>query len=258
MTSIAASMPTPPPAAFNLLQPQRQHRLERSIDIYENERLWIGRGFSQAGLLPTDRVGPFSTRDGSLSWKTLDEAIESLLLRRQGDGNVDEGGSDNIDRKNDNLGKDTSKTMTPHRRHRGRGWSFHDAEDFNNAPTNIINSDNSDQKSSMTDNGNDGAIGSFSNVDSGASIQATTTGKEGDDYHGFTPYTNTSNSSGGAKDDGEYPTDEDGWQYFPDFSPRSLSTSCPNHKRCVVNGIRYYSIFITPFPLHCNISFNVF
>ena len=197
------------------------HRFERKIDIYENERLWIGRGFSQAGLLPTDRVGPFSTRDGSLSWKTLDEAIESLLLRRQGGGNVGEGGSDNIDDKNDNLGKDTSETM--HRRHRGRGWSFHDAEDFNSHTLTI--NDESDElyhksakhncKEQTSNADEDYYIGFDGSKSSTKRIIFTKDFL----YHGFVL--------------SSLPTDLDGWQYFPDFSPRSLSSCFPNRKRCV-------------------------
>jgi hypothetical protein len=115
-----------------LQQQQRQHhhhhyhRFERTIEIYENERMWIGRGFSQAGLLPTDRVGPYSTRDGSLSWMTLDEAMEALLLLRcQG-----EGGSSNNNNNNDFSNDDSGQIQQQRRQHRGRGWSFHDAEDF--------------------------------------------------------------------------------------------------------------------------------
>ena len=43
------------------------------VELYENERRWVGGGFSKKGLLPTER-DPFSTRDGSLSYKTLEEA----------------------------------------------------------------------------------------------------------------------------------------------------------------------------------------
>ena len=53
-------------------------RFERPIEIYENERMWIGRGFSKMGLLPTER-GPYSTKDGSLSWKTMPAASIALL-----------------------------------------------------------------------------------------------------------------------------------------------------------------------------------
>lgn len=52
--------------------------LTRFVTIYQNERLWIGRGFSSKGLFPTER-GPFSTEDGSCSWKTLREASLALL-----------------------------------------------------------------------------------------------------------------------------------------------------------------------------------
>ena len=64
--------------------------LERPLDVYENERFWVGRGFSRKGLLPTERKA-YSTADGSLSWRTLREAALSLLRcdggrsrRRQG------------------------------------------------------------------------------------------------------------------------------------------------------------------------------
>jgi hypothetical protein len=227
----------------------QSHRFERSIDIYENERLWIGRGFSQAGLLPTDRVGPFSTRDGSLSWKTLDEAIESLLLRRQGGGNVGEGGSDNIDDKNDNLGKDTPETM--HRRHRGRGWSFHDAEE-SNSHTHTIN-DESDEpyhksakhncKEQTFNADEDYYIGFDGSKSSTRRIIFTKDFL----YHGFVPCIVDSEAGDvtvhGIIPDGVYniesssPTDLDGWQYFPDFSPRALSSRCPNRKRCVQKTI---------------------
>jgi hypothetical protein len=56
------------------------------VELYENERRWIGRGFSKKGLLPTER-GPYSTADGSLSFTTLDELAygqqaQPLLLGR--------------------------------------------------------------------------------------------------------------------------------------------------------------------------------
>ena len=44
--------------------------LEEKVEIHENERSWIGGGFSKSGLLPNDR-GRYSTPDGTLSWKTL-------------------------------------------------------------------------------------------------------------------------------------------------------------------------------------------
>lgn len=48
------------------------------VEIHENERAWIGGGFSKKGLLPND-CGRFSTIDGSLSWKTKEEAADCLL-----------------------------------------------------------------------------------------------------------------------------------------------------------------------------------
>ena len=50
--------------------------LERPIEIYENQRFWVGRGWR--GLLPTERKA-YSTEDGSLSWRTVREAALSLL-----------------------------------------------------------------------------------------------------------------------------------------------------------------------------------
>ena len=58
--------------------PPSSLQLTRTIIIYENERLWIGRGFSKSGLFPTER-GPYSTDDGSMSWKTLREGCLALL-----------------------------------------------------------------------------------------------------------------------------------------------------------------------------------
>ncbi len=54
--------------------------LSAFMEVYENERRWVGGGFSKKGLFLTER-GPFSTNDGSLSWKTLDEAGEALLQK---------------------------------------------------------------------------------------------------------------------------------------------------------------------------------
>ncbi len=54
--------------------------LSAYMEVYENERRWVGGGFSKKGLFPTER-GPFSTNDGSLSWKSLEEASEALLQK---------------------------------------------------------------------------------------------------------------------------------------------------------------------------------
>ena len=59
------------------------------------------------GLLPTER-GPYSTKDGSLSWKTMKEASLSLL-RGEVDGANGKGG-----------GGRTSIVR--------RGWSYHEEE----------------------------------------------------------------------------------------------------------------------------------
>jgi hypothetical protein len=59
------------------------------VELYENERRWVGGGFSKKGLFPTERH-PFSTEDGSLSYRTLEQAGEALL----GKGWVWQAGSD--------------------------------------------------------------------------------------------------------------------------------------------------------------------
>lgn len=61
-----------------MMNPAPPPPISAYMEVYENERRWVGGGFSKKGLFPTER-GPFSTNDGSLSWKTLDEAGESLL-----------------------------------------------------------------------------------------------------------------------------------------------------------------------------------
>lgn len=53
-------------------------KLTRTVTIHENQRCWIGRGFSSGGLLPNDR-GPYAFADGSQSWKTRVEAEDELL-----------------------------------------------------------------------------------------------------------------------------------------------------------------------------------
>ena len=52
-------------------------QLTQSIQLHENQRCWIGRGFSDT-LLPNDR-GKYSTLDGSQSWKSLEEAANAVL-----------------------------------------------------------------------------------------------------------------------------------------------------------------------------------
>jgi len=60
-----------------------RHTLELTVELHENERRWVGTGFGKGGLLPTD-PGPFSTTDGSLSWKSMEEANEDLRLLGRG------------------------------------------------------------------------------------------------------------------------------------------------------------------------------
>jgi hypothetical protein len=56
--------------------------MESIVEIDENERYWVGKGFGK-GLLPNDR-GAFTTTDGSLFWKSTSEASEDLLLLGRG------------------------------------------------------------------------------------------------------------------------------------------------------------------------------
>lgn len=53
---------------------------EVTLEICENERAWIGGGFSSKGLLPNDRKR-FSSRDGSYSYGTTSDASKGLLTR---------------------------------------------------------------------------------------------------------------------------------------------------------------------------------
>ena len=52
--------------------------LRAQVIVYENERRWIGGGFSRKGLFPTERAA-YSTNDGSASFKTIEEASKALL-----------------------------------------------------------------------------------------------------------------------------------------------------------------------------------
>lgn len=100
-------------------------RLERPVEVYENQRLWIGRGFSRAGLLPTER-GPYSTKDGSLSWRTLPEAGLGLLRGEFGA----------VVGINGRAGRNNNNGKLPPQRVR-RGWSFHE-EDRDPAASNNL------------------------------------------------------------------------------------------------------------------------
>ena len=150
----------------------RRRRIERTIYIYENERLWVGRGYTKRGLLPTEG-GPYSSPDGSLHRKTIEDASLALL------GAID-GGVKDEDANEEKTGSGgRRKRRSSGGLVRNRGWSFHAAGD---------------------DGDGDG---------------------DGDDRGGgfVTCF--------GTEADG--PTDIDGWQYFRDFSPKSLSS--PNAKR---------------------------
>lgn len=57
--------------------------MEAVVEIDENERYWVGGGFGKRGLLPNDR-SPFSSSDGTMSWKTVEQASEDLVLLGRG------------------------------------------------------------------------------------------------------------------------------------------------------------------------------
>ena len=104
----------------------------RSIEIYENERLWVGRGFSKKGLLPTER-GPYSSYDGTLNWKSIRDA--SLFLLGSTSDENDDSMRSSGSRRRSLIGCKKSivsatSTKIPHRR--GRGWSFRERNDSRN------------------------------------------------------------------------------------------------------------------------------
>ena len=118
--------------------------LERQIEIWENQRLWIGKGFSSKGLFPTER-GPYSTKDGSLSWKTLDEASSALL---SGEFTVNSvGGSSPLSSPTRSARKLITSMVSSNKTVR-RGWSFNEGDD-NNQTANQNSGDNIDECSSI-------------------------------------------------------------------------------------------------------------
>ena len=57
--------------------------IETIVEVDENERYWVGGGFGRRGLLPNDR-GRFTSTDGSIAWKDLDECNEDSVLLGRG------------------------------------------------------------------------------------------------------------------------------------------------------------------------------
>jgi hypothetical protein len=62
---------------------QMEAVVEAVVEIDENERFWVGGGFGRRGLLPNDR-GSYTTTDGSMSWKSLEECGSDLALLGRG------------------------------------------------------------------------------------------------------------------------------------------------------------------------------
>jgi hypothetical protein len=58
--------------------------MEAVVEIDENERYWVGGGFGHRGLLPTGDRGVYTTTDGSICWKSIEEASEDLILLGRG------------------------------------------------------------------------------------------------------------------------------------------------------------------------------
>lgn len=102
----------------------------RSIEIYENERLWVGRGFSRKGLLPTER-GPYSSDDGTLNWKSIRDA-SLLLLGSTTDENDENIMGSSGSRRRSLLGCKKSIASVTSTKTRGRGWSFRELNDSRN------------------------------------------------------------------------------------------------------------------------------
>ena len=70
-----ARLPTPPPPP--LTTSSTTTALTQTLQLHENQRFWIGQGFTGT-LLPNDR-GRFSLTDGSQSWKSAQEAADNVL-----------------------------------------------------------------------------------------------------------------------------------------------------------------------------------
>mmetsp|Transcript_23611 Transcript_23611/g.50971 ORF Transcript_23611/g.50971 Transcript_23611/m.50971 type:complete len:580 (-) Transcript_23611:40-1779(-) len=178
--------------------------LEQPIEIYENQRMWIGRGFSTVGLLPTER-GPYSTKDGSLSWKTMQDA--SLALLR---GDVTPNNAGGMDSKKGFGRKNGKLVASTNVKRIRRGWSFHEE-------------DSSDHPTDRNDNDKE-------NLRREDEYECSSNHSDGDvavNYCGFVPCTGPED---GRKDS------IDGWQYFPDFTPQSLLS--PNRKRGILDFVR--------------------
>ena len=189
---------------FNMMNSAKDEHviLTRPIEIYENERLWIGRGWSAQGLLPTER-GQYSTKDGSLSWKTMAEASLALL---RGNFSVGNNGTSGNGKKNGKVQAVAPISIQTLR----RGWSYHE-EDFTET-NNLEGSDREillkidEYECSTPEDSSDTSLG--------------------DKYCGFVP----------CNEHKDGPCDEEGWQYYPDFAPQSLVS--PNKKRGMLDFVR--------------------
>jgi len=70
----------PPPQEQQ--QQQLQHAVVVSTVVHENQRCWIGKGWTYRGLLPNDRKR-FSAPDGSVNWNSLVSSSSSAAEERR-------------------------------------------------------------------------------------------------------------------------------------------------------------------------------
>ena len=165
------------------------------------------RGWSAQGLLPTER-GQYSTKDGSLSWKTMAEASLALLRGNFSVGNNGTSGNGKKNGKVQAVAPISIRTLRP-------GWSYH--EDF--TETNNLEGEGSDKDILRK-------IDEYECSTSDGSSDTSPSLGDSDKYCGFV--------SCNEHKDG--PCDEEGWQYYPDFAPQSLVS--PNRKRGVLDFVR--------------------
>jgi len=221
--------------------------LERPIEIYENERLWIGRGFSKAGLLPTER-GPYSTQDGSLSWKTMREASFALLTgdyfpknnnngkKKNGKNNDNNGngGGGNNNNGNNNRRRSFRRSSNSSSNENNsnklmiarRGWSFHEHNIINDDTTTTTTTDGTAAADGSSSSSEDWKTKMEMEMEIAPEIQ-TDDDEYDDEYCQFVPCKGIED---GITDN------EEGWQYFPDFSPGALLS--PGRKRGILDFVR--------------------
>ena len=103
---------------------QQKKPIEVEVFVDENQRYWVGKGFVKGGLLPTDR-GCFSSTDGSLKWKTIEDVVaDKILLGRGWSYNDDYTGEAD----NSNTPARSTSNFHPSQKDTERCWMY--ATDF--------------------------------------------------------------------------------------------------------------------------------